>query len=155
MTDDVISRIRNAVYGADADGLCTKRLRLLYGVLFDSIAPEKLDEAVEEVISCERQIRAADPNIDKAYAEPDMETVIRGYSAAAYMLAEMRYKSGKPSSAAETLLIIYEELVKMPGFGEIADRMKLRRLVSETMMDLSYASGRTDNMSIRMYTSTI
>lgn len=155
MTQNIINMLRERVYGADADEASIKRLTQLYSVLFDSVSLKDIDEVTEEILECEKRIAGNYRDTDANYDEFDLATVIKGYSAVAYTLAGMRYRTGAPILAADYLFLIYEELLGLPGFTDSAERLKLRRLISETLMDFSYASGRTDNMSIRLHNLTM
>ena len=72
------------------------------------------------------------------------------YIGIAFAYAKMRFEQNTPILCAKYLREIFSELIKSEHISHSV-KEKYKRQISEALMDFSYASGKTDNMSFRLH----
>jgi len=76
--------------------------------------------------------------------------IIEQYSLISFELAKNRYKTGKPILLGALLREALNELFNENGIVSNEDKEKYKNTISETFLDFIYASGKSDNTSLRM-----
>lgn len=122
------------------------QIRTIYGRVFDPDIFENImfDELVE--IESER-IKQYGPSI--AFRVSNAETLITEYSEIAFKMAQKGYLSNRVFICAVPLSEMFYDFVSS-DFTNRELKERLRKTISETGLDLEYASGNSNAMSVRM-----
>lgn len=145
MKRDVITRISELNPAIRGRGYASQ-FDAMYGALWEAFA---VDEEVEDEIVRAESLRMSSSG-ELAFAPiGSAYELVRRYSALSFSLAAARATTGKGSKLAEMLLVVFRSLLD-GGFLSKEERSHLMRDISETELDLMYASGSSDNTSLRM-----
>lgn len=145
--ESILARIANEVFDMSSDNVKT-RLRTLYAGALAAAAPDELDNAVSDIVGYESDNMLSTMLALDRYDAPTAECTLSDHSAAALSFARRRAERGKVSVLAGLMKKSFMDFVddnerEIEAIGGF-------KTVSETLLDLNYASGVSDNLSIRM-----
>lgn len=126
------------------------RLQLLYKVLFEIADPGDKETLKREVAFIEGAY-VEEMRLGREYYQnvtPLM--LLETYSGVAYAMAKTRWETKEHLLCAKYLREIYLEIISNPYFEKLKKGSNAR-MVSDTIMDFAYASGKTENMSFRFH----
>lgn len=149
LTSEIIERIKAAVFPYITNGTAEKRIAAVYGDIMKHVKSADKDAVIAEIIEWEK-VWAKDKNHDlMKYAKVADEMKLVDYSEIAIYFARKRLASPDDSfllpyyvSKAFTLFSI--DTKGSPFWQEHA------RLASDTGIDLLYAAGKTQSLSMRL-----
>lgn len=124
------------------------RLRMLYSGALATAASDEIDDAVSDIIRYETDNILSTQMILDSYDAPTVQRTLSDFSAAAMYFARDRGESGKKHILTKLMQkdflsfvnVHKKEIESINGF----------KIVSETLLDLNYAAGDSDNLSIRL-----
>lgn len=124
------------------------RLRMLYSGALAAAAPDEINDAVSDIVRYESDNKLSTQMILDSYDAPPAQRTLSDFSAAAMYFARDRAESGKKHILTKLMQkdflgfvnVHKKEIESINGF----------KTVSETLLDLNYAAGDSDNLSIRM-----
>ncbi len=149
--DYSVNSIINDVYAADKSDELVTRLNILYNVLFEILVEQDAEQVYSEIISFEKKVAEDELRFISNYGRLTPELILSTYSTLSFETALMRRRSGNDIKLAEYEQKIYSQLLDMTQIINEEVKKSKARLISETLMDFAYASGRTDNMSFRLH----
>lgn len=146
--EDILVQIGTKAFDGMTSEQIMIRLRSLYGYALKCAEPEKLPEATAEIIGYESENSLSTMLILGDYNSPAPERILSDFSSAAMFFAQSRAESGKTCALAGYMLkgLMFfvdnneKQIAASGGFGT----------VSETILDFNYASGNSNNLSIRL-----
>ncbi len=126
------------------------RFEILYHVLFEKALEEEIVSLKKEIIECE-QLYAENTRLESyQYSNPTEDMIINMYSGVAYTLASKRRRTGDASLCAKYLFDIFSTLLESDLLSYKAKQIN-KLLISESLVDFKYATGKTDSMSFRVH----
>ncbi len=126
------------------------RYDVLYSLVFENASKNEYALLKREIVKCESDFAENTRLEFKSYHNLTPELVMQMYIGVAFSYAKMRFEQNKPILCATYLREIFSEFIKLEY---VTTNMKeaYKRQISEALMDFSYASGKTDNMSFRLH----
>ncbi len=146
-----VKTIINEVYSGDESQGISTRLNILYGVLFDILKQEDKQQVYSEIIAYEKTVSEDLYMYVSEYESLTPDLILSTFSALSFECARMRLNGEKSVKLAEYEQMIYSQLLGVASVISEDTRKRKASLISETLMDFAYASGKTDNMSLRLH----
>ena len=126
------------------------RMAMLYQVLLDTVSDEDRLAVLRDILAYEASEAQAVPYMEEYYSVPGPDKLLNLYSAYSEFAARTRFRTKEFSKAAEYQLGIFQSILDNGVFPPALMEAESSR-ISETLLDLSYASGGSENMSLRLY----
>lgn len=130
------------------------RLNFLYSLMIEEVSetstPDALEALIDEIISYESSQQYVSITSLDNFQNMSPENAISVFSSAAFGLA-VEHLKGKPHlSVAGFLKESFEALIEDTSIVSEALLSANRLLVSETLLDLNFANGESEMMSLRL-----
>lgn len=152
MTNEIIIEIRNEVFGKKEWQFLEKRLRMLYEKALKMVPPNEERTVIAEIKELEIVQRRDTVKVLKFYNDITSGDIIGDYSKTAYLLAKKRKEKGSTSLLADYMKKVFFDMISSSDFSEVTNSSRFSRIISESLLDYNYASGRSDVISFRLKT---
>lgn len=145
--EEGINSIQEAVYQGYNSVLIKKRLTMLYSAIFEHASANDINVIARSISEYEKKNSISVIKNLRIYDSPTVEVILSEYSKLSFYYAQRRLNDNKICPFAARFEKVFENFISS-NKDEISS--KLMRLVSETMVDIIYAGGESNNMSRRM-----
>lgn len=150
LSDEVIGKIKAAAFTGVESPNIDKRLNAIYSDTLAYVPQSDKEPALAEIIEYEKAHFLSIIRTLNLYESPNSKTLLSDYSEIASYYAEKRFADKSrhfiiPAYMAKS----FKDFLTKEGAG--FESVAYRSLISDTLIDMLYASGQTDNMSIRIH----
>lgn len=147
--NNILTKVEELFVMSDKQ-LLRNRLELLYGTALKMVTSDDESEIAEEIYSYEKENKRRTIQNLKYYSQFDAANIILDYSYISVYLAQKRYTQKKTSKLAMYLHLSYDELMKDAAVKTEMNKKQNLKVVSNTIIDLAYAAGKTNSISLRL-----
>lgn len=150
-SEEKLKNIINGVLGCKSNldkKLYFNRLCLLYSAILDELCEDESEYNIDDIIHqiCDFevcQLYLTEININQ-YANITEDIALEVFSVAAYSLAVEHLKGNNYFELVDMMLIVFEALVAT--WNDSKNKM----IISESLLDFMFASGKSEIMSLRL-----
>lgn len=127
------------------------RFLVLYQTIFGLVSDEQIPQLIEEIVKFEKTNRRSTLRSISRYENIRATTILEDYSKIALFLAIEASQKKESTLLAKLLFRVYQEILKVKDADIAIQENQLHSVVSETILDFSYASGDFECISLRLH----
>ena len=131
-----------------------KRIEYLYSVVLKSVFPKCSDDEkqsiMDQIILVEKRLFPISSDYVQDFEKLSTSTLLGSYSMIAFEVAKIRMASKSSVQLACLLKEVFTEMLAMPELITEELKKQFATQISESLIDFAYASGMTENMSLRL-----